>query len=999
MHQVSLFGRLQSKLGTGNSDCTWPTTAPSFHVVHPSRPSFVSTAHTRAPSQTSTSRGTVSGLFKLRRKSQPRDSGYASLASSIVESTTGGDFRNSTRCSWQTRNASSALFHDSVEHAEAFEPLWSEALFYSQPHCTSIRVSPYLPLETNRLVPKDILFSRTKMTSPDPSGRSPQNRSGSSPTQMLELKDAGTSTFPAISGTGASPSKSVFSDKSSMGMDSESVHHTNGATHDHAAKTGAGTSVRHLAGLVCNCHRTTGNRPPGLSGSSLTVVGDKLYVFGGHALETGMLSEHLFELDLVRRHWTKLCTTGSLPSPRYFHSMCALGDTKLVLFGGSMIAPAGVVASKNGTVPLSDIYLYDIESKEWTALSARNPPTPRYAHCATILPSAAVFSTPMASTSALHHNPPSAVPNQGKLGIEIDGRGAAEMIVVGGQYADEGYANSVDVFNFRSLTWTSRHNLALKKCGIYRSAVATLTGMPASTIGTSAPSDSQSNQKDDGSAAGIEVDWQSGGAALFYNNYNFVNPQVDLQIRKTDGSIVDLTPRSQETPPGLRFPSAGIINGHFILGGSYMRSESHEYMMWALNLRSLEWHRIGISSGVFERGSWNRGIAWPKRNAYIVVGDRSRDFDEDYAKRRVNFANFATVELEAFGLYDRPSGQTGDLSVTIPPIISHNPAGLDVGIAAMGFRELCDMEILTIDDKRIPINSYLIGKRWGAYFHGLMSEDLENKALESLSAEASFPHASKSNAARNRMSNMTITPSIQPSTSPRSPTLLNDEASSAQSLSSNTTVVGSRPLSLSGQQPVTRSRLLFLPHSQLTVQALVYFLYTSSLPPTSSRLCTTQVLCSLLQIARPYRIQGLLEATVERLHQILDGRNTASIFNAAATAAGGGNVVGPAGQVFPYREDADRGSIVRIRTPTSERHQGEIRRTIIEDDSESEGADSPDSSINSPDSSKAHTPAWAGDWSAVVGLQKRALRGLLEGKRMRERTKSEDSVPGMANGG
>ena len=78
-----------------------------------------------------------------------------------------------------------------------------------------------------------------------------------------------------------------------------------------------------------------------------------------------------------------------------------------------------------------------------------------------------------------------------------------------------------------------------------------------------------------------------------------------------------------------------------------------------------------------------------------------------------------------------------------------------------------------------------------------------------------------------------------------------------------------------------------MPHTYLTIQALLHFIYTSSLPAPSSPLCTPQILCSLLQIARPYRVDGLLESVVERLHSLLDSRNAAAVFNATAMAAGG----------------------------------------------------------------------------------------------------------------
>src|SRR5437773_521497 len=86
-----------------------------------------------------------------------------------------------------------------------------------------------------------------------------------------------------------------------------------------------------LSGLVCNVHRTTGREPHALVGASTTILGDKLYVFGGRILSRSRpapLTADLYELDLIRRHWSKLETSGDIPPPRYFHSMCALGDTR-----------------------------------------------------------------------------------------------------------------------------------------------------------------------------------------------------------------------------------------------------------------------------------------------------------------------------------------------------------------------------------------------------------------------------------------------------------------------------------------------------------------------------------------------------------------------------------------------------------------------------------------------------------------------------------------------
>lgn len=105
-----------------------------------------------------------------------------------------------------------------------------------------------------------------------------------------------------------------------------------------------------LTGLVCNVYRTTGREPRPLVGATTTVLGDKLYVFGGRRLSRTRphLTNDLYELDLVKRHWVKLDCIGDVPPPRYFHSMCALGDNKLVCYGG--MSPS-VLPSGQPTIP------------------------------------------------------------------------------------------------------------------------------------------------------------------------------------------------------------------------------------------------------------------------------------------------------------------------------------------------------------------------------------------------------------------------------------------------------------------------------------------------------------------------------------------------------------------------------------------------------------------------------------------------------------------------
>ena len=179
------------------------------------------------------------------------------------------------------------------------------------------------------------------------------------------------------------------------------------------------------------------------------------------------------------------------------------------------------------------------------------------------------------------------------------------------------------------------------------------------------------------------------------------------------------------------------------------------------------------------------------------------------------------------------------------------------------------------------------------------------------------------------------------------------------------------------------------------------------MPAAPSPLATPQIFCSLLQLARPYKIDGLLEAVVERLHDSLDGRNAAAIFNAAAMAAGGGEgvqFVGPPSNttrasVIPIHgaipEDQRAGSSsLRLNTALANGSKSAADETDDEDVPESANGDESMSEGEMSMSSQSLPPrrervAWQGSMSSVVGLQKRGLRGLMEGRRMRERGRAD----------
>src|SRR5256714_2115247 len=360
----------------------------------------------------------------------------------------------------------------------------------------------------------------------------------------------------------------------------------------------SGSGPTNLSGLVCNVHRTTGREPHPLVGATTTILGDKLYVFGGRVLSRTrpQLTADLYELDLIKKHWSKLETTGDVPAPRYFHSICALGDTKLVCYGGmtpsplaANQAPGTSTAQQQNQDPqpevivASDIHIYDVPTKTWSLIpTGPDAPQGRYAHCATVLPSSAIFTSANAPLSAIVHNPSSSNPHSGTLGVKIDGTGGAEMVVVGGQDSSNHYIEQISVFNLRSLKWTATTPLS-RSCGAYRSVVAPLTGMPVDEIGEAAASET-------GEQASISPP-AAGPSMLIYSNYNFLDVKLELQVRLHDGRLVERTMSSAISPPGLRFPNGGVINNHFVGSGTYLTSSKQEYALWALDLRNLSWGR------------------------------------------------------------------------------------------------------------------------------------------------------------------------------------------------------------------------------------------------------------------------------------------------------------------------------------------------------------------------------------------------------------------------
>lgn len=113
----------------------------------------------------------------------------------------------------------------------------------------------------------------------------------------------------------------------------------------------------------------TSGRPPSPRWfHTATLIGTKMYVFGGSTSQQYLNDLHTF--DIETEQWEQVCFgPGQVqPSPRHLHAACQYNN-KLIIFGGS-----------NSTYS-NDLFEYDPDRREWCAIPAHGQiPPPRQAH-------------------------------------------------------------------------------------------------------------------------------------------------------------------------------------------------------------------------------------------------------------------------------------------------------------------------------------------------------------------------------------------------------------------------------------------------------------------------------------------------------------------------------------------------------------------------------------------------------------------------------------------
>ncbi|KAL2099288.1 hypothetical protein ACEWY4_005768 [Coilia grayii] len=116
--------------------------------------------------------------------------------------------------------------------------------------------------------------------------------------------------------------------------------------------------------------RTYGRPPAPRAAHASATLGCKGYICGGRVMETRTSDIHC--LDLKSLTWTEITSTSGLPVGRSWHTLTAVSDKELFLFGGLSV----------DCKPMSDGWVFDVETRKWKELNHPYKDKPRLWHTA-----------------------------------------------------------------------------------------------------------------------------------------------------------------------------------------------------------------------------------------------------------------------------------------------------------------------------------------------------------------------------------------------------------------------------------------------------------------------------------------------------------------------------------------------------------------------------------------------------------------------------------------
>ncbi|KAJ7644003.1 hypothetical protein FB45DRAFT_736186 [Roridomyces roridus] len=440
--------------------------------------------------------------------------------------------------------------------------------------------------------------------------------------------------------------------------------------------------------LTTFSRKTTGDVPAKLVGASTTVVGSKMYLFGGRLVTERRMVADLYVFDLETYHWEKILPfpEDDVPRARYFHSVDTWNN-QLIVFGGMSNEPDS--PNPDELCVLNDVRFFDIASRHWLPPSRLSTPE-------NLLPRARY--------------------------AQLSSVTGDRLFIIGGQDFYNTWLDDVCVYDLLAKTWSEKRDYP-RHCGSYRSVavsssqvvrfpkdemrVASALG-PAGTRFQSGdappPQDVTPSETLNHLPYSAPPSDEHPSDIYLYSNYNFTDVKRELEIFSplpdTGFTIDDRSAAMSGTtfPPGLRFPTGAILGTHLIIAGIYLAHSYQSFSIWVLDLQTMVWSRIDPGKAV-ETGSWFRGCLWPEANKFMIFGNRAGNLVDDYNRRLLSWDHVAVVDLEAFGIY-----QPLPLKLELPM--------QELGLAALEERVLADFEIICDDGRTLSCSRKLLEDRW-----------------------------------------------------------------------------------------------------------------------------------------------------------------------------------------------------------------------------------------------------------------------------------------------
>ncbi|KAJ7675669.1 hypothetical protein DFH06DRAFT_1466493 [Mycena polygramma] len=445
--------------------------------------------------------------------------------------------------------------------------------------------------------------------------------------------------------------------------------------------------------LTTFCRKTTGDVPAKLVGASTTVVGSKMYLFGGRLVTERRMVADLYCFDLETYNWEKIAPfpEDDVPRARYFHSVDTWNN-QLIVFGGMSNEPDS--PNPDELCVLNDVRFFDIASRHWL------PPS-RLATPENLMPRARY--------------------------AQLSSVTGDRLFIIGGQDFYNTWLDDVCVYDLLAKTWSERRDYP-RHCGSYRSVAVSSSqcvrfpkqemrerDVPSSLgpAGTrfqtsdgprSQPEDITPSESLNHLPYSAAPNDEHPSDIYLYSNYNFTDVKRELELFSplpdTGFTIEDRSAAMSGTtfPPGLRFPTGAILGTHLIIAGIYLAHSYQSFSIWVLDLQTMVWSRIDPGKAV-ESGSWFRGCLWAEANKFMIFGNHNGNLVDDYNRRLLSWDHVAVVDLEAFGIYQPPP-----LKLEIPM--------QELGLAALEEHVLADFEIVCDDGRKIPCSRKLLEDRW-----------------------------------------------------------------------------------------------------------------------------------------------------------------------------------------------------------------------------------------------------------------------------------------------